>query len=206
MVTCGSSASLKKDLWRKENRERGFTLIEIVVTIGITSLLLASMTISGTSIKREFALTKGQEELRSLITYARFLSVATLAAPEEASNQLVCGYGVHISLEENLAYIFRDGGSEDEGSSYCEDKKIGEIINLTDKGSLYSMKLDNLLKFDQPSADQNILFVPPDPQVEFDPSTSDSDGGITIEIKTRDGSDRLRQVRVLASGMVSISR
>ncbi len=176
-------------------------MVEMVVTIGITSLLLMSMSISGASIKREFTLSKSQEELRSLITYARFLSIATLADPQGG---LVCGYGVHIVPGEDRAYIFRDVGI-DEGCAFDAlfNPLIGETTDLSSVGSLYFMTLDPLVEF--VSGEQKILFVPPDPTVVFD-SEAGGDGGIIITIRARDGSGTPRQVGVLASGMVSIVR
>ncbi|HOB90016.1 MAG TPA: prepilin-type N-terminal cleavage/methylation domain-containing protein [Candidatus Colwellbacteria bacterium] len=189
MAISGFSTSPKKSA-------QGFTLVEMVVTIGITSLLLMSISISGSSIKREFTLSKSQEELRSLITYARFLSVATLADPEGG---LVCGYGVHIVPGENRAYIFRDQGE----GGVCLENAIGLPSDLSSEGSLYSMTLDPLVVFE--SGEQKISFIPPDPAVAFDPG-ADEEGGKTIVIRARDGSGTPRQVRVLSSGMVSIVR
>lgn len=204
MVISVSSTLFKKFLPYGKENERGFTLVEIVVTIGITSLLLMSISISGSSVKREFTLSKSQEELRGLITYARFLSVATLAAPEKAQNQLVCGYGVRIVSNpapgEPSAYIFRDKGT----NNVCVEGIGGDPEeSLASEGSLYSMTLDSLVVFD---SNQKILFIPPDPTVAFDSGTGDPEGGTTITIQARDGSNKNRKVQVLASGMISIVR
>ncbi|MCL4406108.1 MAG: prepilin-type N-terminal cleavage/methylation domain-containing protein [Patescibacteria group bacterium] len=198
MVISDFLISFRKSANCHRGRISGFTLVEMVVTIGIVSLLLTSMSISGASIRREFALAKAQEELRSLITYARFLSVATLADPGGA---LVCGYGVHILTNPGAgnpnAYIFRDSGD----GEICSG--INETDNLKDQGTLYSMTLDPLILLDSP--DQIIEFIPPDPTVVFDPG-ADPDGGVTIVVQSRSGSGHSRQVKVLASGMVSIAR
>lgn len=202
MVICGYSTSSKRlfSFFRK-NAGKAFTLIEVVVTIGITSFLLMSMTLSNSSIRREFALTKNQEELRSLITYARFLSVATLAAPEE--DILICGYGVAIDQQKKKAYIFRDSGTIEGGLTDCFGEIDVEPTNLTDQGSIYSVTLDNLVQF--VSDDQKILFIPPDPTVVFEPK-ADPDGEITITIQAKDKPTASRQLKVLSSGMVSIVR
>jgi prepilin-type N-terminal cleavage/methylation domain-containing protein len=196
MDISGSLISLKRLRDDLRSKPKGFTLVEMVVTIGIITLLLTSMSISGTSIKREFALAKGQEELRSLITYARFLSVATLAAPE---GELVCGYGVHIVPAENRAFIVRDEGT----GGVCVSG-IGEILTpLFSQGTLYSMTLDPLVAFDSP--DQIIDFIPPDPLVFFNPPAK-PDGSVVITLKARNESGSSRQIQCLASGMVSIVR
>lgn len=201
MAIFGYSTLFKKLFYFScRDAEKAFTLVEMVVTIGITSLLLMSMTLSNSSIKREFTLTKNQEELRSLITYARFLSVATLAAPEGAENTLVCGYGVHIIAEESRAYIFRDSGTI---HGECAGTIGTELEDLTDQGSLYSVTLDNLLRFS--SGDQKILFIPPDPTMAFEPP-ADPNGEITITIQAKASPSNSRQLKLLASGMVSIVR
>lgn len=80
---------------------KGFTLIEILLIVGI-SALLSAIAIVYTGIGRsEVALTVASSQVAQVILHAKELSLATY---HEAPG--ICGYGVYLDIADNTYSLF----------------------------------------------------------------------------------------------------
>lgn len=148
---------LKQKTFQKNNQS-GFTLIEIVVVMAIIGMFLA-LGASSTRLSRgEFILTTSQEQLRALISRAKFLTVNSLFSPEDN----ICAYGVEINAAEKKAIIF-----EARPKINCPTfNTIDTIYQNTDRHYLTgSFNVTHLEKGVRLNNSFHVYFLPPDPLV-----------------------------------------
>lgn len=143
--------------------KRGFTLIELAVTLGIMVLLTSILIIYSRASEDQIILFKEQAKVINAIMRAKSLAIQTFA--EEGA---ACGYGIHIGYSSgnklNKLIIFKDlpTVSEDciENGTYTGDK----IYTPTNPDELFKEDaLDERLEF--LGIPRDIVFIPPDPEV-----------------------------------------
>lgn len=139
--------------------EKGFTLIELVVVMGILSLLSASLITYSRSGEKQIIFFKEQSVLTALIFQAKNLAISTYGRDNANS----CGYGIHFVLSSDPqkpqeVVIFSDKSSLVDGCAGAdgkygsgEDFEGGKII------------LDSKVKIANSPAD--FIFIPPEPTV-----------------------------------------
>ena len=84
------------------NTVRGFTLIEILIVVAITSLLSAYLILYNGTNRQQVNLSVEQAKLSQVIFRAKSLAVATATG-----GGLVCGYGVYLDYAKSSYAIFR---------------------------------------------------------------------------------------------------
>lgn len=84
----------------KQHR-RGFTLLEILVVLGVTTLLTGMVLTYGSRGRNQTTLYVEQIKLAQVILRAKALSVATYNRPD-----IPCGYGVNIDYNQNSYELF----------------------------------------------------------------------------------------------------
>jgi type II secretory pathway pseudopilin PulG len=82
----------------------GFTVIEMIITFAIITALLAATAPSAAFNRREYILSSNQEQLRSLISRAKALTLSGLLQP--GGGEKICGYGIRINQDDKTATIF----------------------------------------------------------------------------------------------------
>lgn len=166
----------------------GFTLIELMVTIGLTVILTSMLVLYNRTGERQLSLFAERAKILGVITQAKALSVQTLA---EANSP--CGYGVYINPASKEYLLFRNGADKDS----CRAIKDQVIINQqqytpnppgaprdTVVGNVHT--LSNGVRF-KAGVPMTILFIPPDPTTLFDPSTAvNANGELTVTVETDD--------------------
>ncbi|MBI2592954.1 MAG: type II secretion system protein [Candidatus Colwellbacteria bacterium] len=173
------------------NSKKGFTLIEMVITISLIGFLLSITATSGGSSKRQFLLTTSQEHLRALLSRAKFLSVGTTFS---GSGQTVCGYGVHVDKSGGEAFIFRDLPA---GFSCPGDFRYSGDTREKITGFLNVMKLDSALSF---SIDADVVFIPPDPTTVLQGDAAVPEIEETISIAGGDS----RRIKINKAGLIDL--
>ncbi len=145
----------------------GFTIIEMLVIIGILSLLSATLILYNRTGERQIILFKEQARVISIISRAKSFSIATFGQPG-----VPCGYGVHFSAPRTFI-LFKDLAED------CQvtDKKYSDSAEM-----VQSLELDSAVTFDNLTL-TDIIFIPPDPSVFITPPQDQA----TIVIKTIDG-------------------
>ncbi|MBI3046372.1 MAG: prepilin-type N-terminal cleavage/methylation domain-containing protein [Candidatus Harrisonbacteria bacterium] len=164
----------------------GFTLVEILVTLAITSLLVGVLITYNRTGGLQILIFKDQARVINMVLRAKSLAVQIFS-----QSIPVCGYGVHFDSVNKSFILFKDladpcSGSDNRYSGSTEDL---EIINLDSQ-----LKFSNLELTD-------ILFIPPEPIVIIDGDSGKS-GDFLIELDTiRGGSPKI--IKVNNFGQVS---
>lgn len=164
----------------------GFTLIEILVTLAITSLLVGVLITYNRAGGLQIAVFRDQAKIINTLLRAKGLAlqIFTEAVP-------ACGYGVYFDAAGKTFLIFKDladpcSGSDNRYSGSAEDL---ETINLDPQ-----LKFSNLGLTD-------ILFIPPEPLVIIDGDPNKT-GDFLIELDTISGGSPKR-IKVNNFGQVS---
>jgi hypothetical protein len=151
----------------------GFTLVELMVTISLIIIFVASAVSYNRSIGQQISLFKDQGTLVNTIYQARSLSITTFSRTTQ-STDVPCGYGVHFESSSAVT-IFKDLPRAD-GS--CINHVVGDLIyrpNIGEEVETIQLSGATILKYKISQSDAgtvitpensvDILFVPPDPQV-----------------------------------------
>ncbi len=163
----------------------GFTLLEILVVVGIT-VVLTSM-IAGYSREggRQLALAATETKMLNLLSRAKFLSVETFFGGGRSGDQRICAYGVRVDTSGQEMFIFQDLSSTPGclpdnplGNNDGTYSGIGERL----VGELNEVKLTNtILAFGETDLSE-VIFIPPDPRTKINNSNI-SEASIRVKIK-----------------------
>lgn len=135
--------------------KKGFSIIELVVSMSIFALLLAIVLIDFKSAQGKFALERTAYSLSKVARYAQELG---MASQEVAGYIPSGGFGIYFSKTGTFNGVFADNdgdGSLSSGEMYYEFKFEKNII------------LKDLRYVSGYSESASVVFIPPDPQVSF---------------------------------------
>lgn len=170
----------------------GFTLIEVLVVLGITSLL-AGMILTYTSTSRDrTALYVEEAKLAQTISRAKALGIATFTA----NGTPPCGYGLKVDYDAQSYSVF----------SYRADSCDIQVFGLG--ATMENVSTDQLspnVRFAEPGEGsvEVILFVPPDPKTwvwHIGSAVTSTAGSITL--KTATGNSELT-IQVNSAGQIT---
>jgi len=166
---------------------KGFTLVEMIVVIGIMMLLSGLFVGYNRTADEQVALFKDQALLVGAINRAKAL------AQQKLNIVNACAFGVHIDSAQNFLIFADKKGSTD---SPCINDNGQSISNYRyDLGEeLESFSLDKRLLFTS-GVGQDIIFVPPDLRLKG------SSLPATITIQNADGS-RSAKVIIADGGQI----
>ena len=172
---------------KEESRERGFTLLEILVVVGITVVLTSMVAGYSREGGRQLALVATETKMLNLLSRAKFLSVETFFGGGRSDKQRICAYGVRI--ESDQMFIFQDLSST---PGCLPDNPLGDNdgrysgINERLVGELNEIKLtDTALAFGETDLSE-VVFIPPDPRTKINNSNI-SEASIKVKIKEGSG-------------------
>lgn len=171
-----------RDIQKKIRVRSAFTTIEMLVIIGILSLLSATLILYSRTAENQIVLFKEQARVISILSRAKSLSIATYG-----KLNVPCGYGVHFEAPSTFL-IFQDLAADCKNS----DQKYSGAAEINK-----SFQLDPKVIFDSLSL-SDILFIPPDPKIVITPPQDEA----TIVIKTIDGSKSIT-IKVTSAGQIS---
>lgn len=166
--------------------DQGFTLIEILVTVTITTLLSAILIGYSRVGNTQIILFKEQARIVNALLRAKSLSLQIFTKQIPA-----CGYGIHFDSAGRSFILFRDAAdlcsdSDNRYSGSAEDLGV-QILDP-------QLKFSNLQLID-------LLFIPPEPTVIIDGDSSKT-GDFIIEIDTAAGGNP-KKIKVNNFGQVS---
>ena len=167
---------------------KGFTLIELIIVIGIIGVLTGGLAFYGRSAERQIILFRDQAKIIEALLRAKSLAISTYSEADEP-----CGYGVHINQARKEIIIFKDlvnvgdncinADNAYTGNYNCDSTDISIDFNLAEcKEKLF---LDELIDFSVSTDLENIIYLPPNPDVVI--NDNDMTINAQIKIQTFDG-------------------
>lgn len=164
-------------------KNRGFTIIEILVILGVLSLISTILIINTHGGEQQVILFKEQTRIISIFSRAKSLSIATFG---ETGTSIPCGYGVHLETPRTFL-IFKDLAADCKDS----DQKYSGAAEIYE-----SFQLDSAIKFD--SLNFDVVFIPPDPSVVITPYQDPA-----IIILKIIGSETTAKIKINSAGQIS---
>lgn len=181
----------------KQNQEKGFTLLELLVTIAIVSLLTAMLLViaaeeENSSIVRRVAFQLAQD-VREVQNLAMGAAGYQCGAGETKSFGIFAGSVAGVW--NNYYYIFADCNSDNQYIA-ANDKIIRQV-------TLPSTVKINSITVPLPADKMNITFRPPDPVTTINGTNQVAEAVITLST-TKAKPPRTRTVRVNAAGRIQV--
>lgn len=146
----------------KNEGRRGFTLLEILVVLAVTTFLTGMVLTYGARSRNQTSLYVEQAKLAQIILRAKSLSVATYNNPN-----IPCGYGVSVDYDANSYELF----SYHPTSCFGLDIKNAGIVKdtLNRYEVLENYTLASGVKLNRNFVDSNatlsiVFFLPPNPE------------------------------------------
>lgn len=165
---------------------RGFTLIEVVIVVGISVLLTSVVLTYSSSGRDQVYLGIQKAQVAQVISKAKSLTVSTYNQPD-----VPCGYGVWFDYPNQKYEIFRYKISP--CPSYGDLKNAG-IVHGPAYEAQSKYVLPPNLEFKTSVSDQidTIFFMPPDPKtLIWNNGGSEDFGGIYLETKSKSASAKI---------------
>jgi type II secretory pathway pseudopilin PulG len=196
-----------------KNLVRGFTVIEMIVTFAIITSLLAATAPSAAFNRREYILSSNQEQLRSLISRAKALTMSGLlrkTGVDQGVDQAekICGYGITINQDDKTAAIFSSvltlpgdcpEKADDFFSAGLNFEPLAGTLNTMNFDKALNIKLEaglaNAMNEINPL---NVYFLAPDPLTII---TTENKEWATITLGLAPSS---RQIKINKAGLIDL--
>lgn len=185
-------------------KTNGFTLIEIIVVLGVISLLTSYLILYNKISTAQIQLSLNQAELIDTINKAKALTMSTYI-----SGEAPCGYGVIIKYNSQSYALFKYGSSTQ--TQFCQNI-ASSSINTNDPTyiEIEPHNLSSHVLFKKYQNYMNIIFfIPPNPQIVIwkedsglPIKESDTSYESYIYLETKDGSFK-KTIKVNVAGQIS---
>ncbi|PIU98421.1 hypothetical protein COS61_01515 [Candidatus Wolfebacteria bacterium CG03_land_8_20_14_0_80_40_12] len=169
---------------------KSFTTIEVLVVIGVTSLITGILIIYNRASERQIILFRERAKIVSVLFRAKSLSTVAFGEAE-----VPCGYGAHFEQPRTFL-IFKDLPGEDDDCS-ATDKAY---TSANPSEIFESFELDKTVSFETLSF-SDVLFIPPEPLVFITPP-QEGQSQATIIIKTVTGQGSA-SVKINSAGQIT---
>ena len=185
---------------------KGFTVVELIVTIGVIAVLAGYLIVYNKNSQAQIILSLEQAKLVGALNIAKSLTLSTYI-----ENFSSCGYGVYINYSNNSYEIFKYGQPPN-----CGVIASSSLSSILSNSSYTKIKTTNLPKevvFDNSGSNKldAIFFIPPDPKILIwrnsypTPITeNDSNYEANIYLKTKDNS-MSKTIKINVAGQISFN-
>jgi len=175
---------------------QGFTVVEMLVVLGISAILSTMFIGHGSNLRGQLAIIQEEAKLMQVLLRAKTFSIQALANED---GEVACGYGIHVDSNEQEYFIFRK--EKDLGDESCPDSDIGYEWNSEEEIIGGVKKFSDQISFSDTSNVVDIVFIPPKPDIKLiGVSEGTSEGKLVLCAKT---GDFCRQVTVNRVGQVN---
>ena len=192
--------------FRRNNK--GFTLIEIVVVMGVIAILSSMMLGYGQRNNKQVLLVTSQAKIASIFARAKFLSIQSffnLASEEE----YVCAYGILITYPKTISIFKNISEDADERCpgplslsdldyvnqyEYSKESVVGGMKSVLLSGELNQIQLSDrsgleLCKDGGCEGSDYFIFIPPEPIAKIVKFGDDADS-LTVSVKLENEEER----------------
>lgn len=195
--------------------DRGFTLIEVLIVVAITSLLSGMVMTYSSRGRTQVALYVEAAKLSQVILRAKSLAVATYSDPNLLGSGIPCGYGVQIDYAAGTYSLFSYMPALPSVS--CRPTPVGALsgIGANPVGEdptnyIYSaidtVRLSPGVVYGSGNPKlTDILFIPPDPATLIWSDDSAAASNVASEVDFVSTADALSKVTVKISAAGQIT-
>ncbi len=196
-----SGCSIWSDI-SPRNSKKGFTLIEILVTLGILAILSAILVGYASESSRQTFMMIARERVIRLFARVRSLSTSTYSVNAGGGNQmLICGYGLHVDRPAGKLFIFQEMASDCSIANY--QYTPGTDVPLAGALDSYSLDTGRIQFVTDPNGDLNdVVFVPPNPDIHINGDTAGTITKAGVDLQIKDGSGYTAEVNINNAGQV----
>lgn len=176
---------------RKKNMA-GFTIIEMLVTVGVLALLSGILIVYSKSGENASALLRQAAKMVADVNRAKNLAMTTALFTDSQGDQVnPCGYGVYFddTSTPNRYIIYADVAKDCKNSDHLRPDDGSTDVEI--------IELNTSISIDKKNID-SVFFLPPDPIIYFSPE-EESEG--LVSIKTTAGSKL--EIKISGAGQVS---
>ena len=196
-----------KKLLRQSTFTSGFSLMEVLVIVGLIGIISTFILVSYSRIGRFQALNRATEEVAIQFRKAQNYALTTKTAP--GGSIIPCGWGVFLEKVSSSAVIYYQNDVNSDGCS-------NEIFSYDDiedgEGGIYDFPSGITISSITVGADSydnfSVIFIPPDPKVIFfglKSGSLDIVSGTNVQIKLNSPSvGEGKVIQINRSGQVSI--
>lgn len=154
--------------------KKGFTLIELMVSVTVISILSATVLIGWRPAREMFRLRHAAFQVAGDLRRAQQLSLSShqfTCSPLPPENYM--GFGLHITTADSTSYqIFENCSSS---NHIWDSGETQETLYFTD-----GITIQGLKKGGVSVSSLNVLFVPPNPDTYIDETSSGTEAEITL--------------------------
>ncbi|MGB9848016.1 MAG: pilus assembly FimT family protein [Minisyncoccia bacterium] len=136
-------------------KNRGYTLVEILVVLGVSALLSGLLLVYSRQGEKIGEIMRVRAQIVSDIN--RVKNLAITAATWQG--QLTCGYGIYFDVTNNQYIIFTDVSSNCDISSHLRNQAQTQDVEVIKVPQRFTLSNTNV---------QEVFFMPPQPFVYFD--------------------------------------
>ncbi len=192
----------------KPSTNSGFSLIELIVVVGIMIVITSVVLVNHTRFSGAFTLENLAYEIALTVRQAQFFGLNVRGADIGASTTFETGYGVHFDTSSPTSFIFFADTDKDHIYNGASDVVV-DVYNITQGNQIASLCLDSACST---SVNQlTIAFSRPDPDAYITTGTPTDCGGAycaegIVVISSSKPTIADKKITVTSTGQISVGK
>ncbi|MCL5010593.1 MAG: type II secretion system GspH family protein [Patescibacteria group bacterium] len=174
---------------------RGFTIIELLVTVAVIMILSAILVGAGSQSKNQQALNQTASFLAQTLSQYQEKAMGAQQGDCHDAGLKACGFGLNFKKNNAFFQPFIDCASDCASSSHTLTGQDAVSGNTSLNARVKLCDVD-------PSNNLDIVFVPPDPQIYIQNLSWNKEAQVVICLQS-DGS-RQKKVKINSAGRIEI--
>ncbi|MEK7636052.1 MAG: prepilin-type N-terminal cleavage/methylation domain-containing protein [Patescibacteria group bacterium] len=185
---------------------RGFTLIELVIVIGIVGVLTGGMVFYSRSAERQIILFRDQAKIVEALLRAKSLTISTYSDIDAS-----CGYGVSFNEPRKAIIIFKDLAINPDCSDADNQYRFNGVDGdyTCDIGDPALNECVEKLTLDDQTIEfssltlRDIVYIPPNPDIMIDNDIAKQSASIEIKTVETTGAAVKKIITITNNGQIT---